>query len=84
MAYERSDGLAFLKKVVDSTKKVLDDLVIVYEGDRKGLLAGIFERRTDMVDSFPVNHKKSVVKIGSSDDRKRAVLRFKHLHIRCS
>ena len=84
MAYERSDGLALLNKVVDAIKKVLDDLVVIYEDDRKSFLAGIFERRTDMVDSFPVNHKKSVVKIGSSDDRKRAVLRFKHLHIRCS
>ena len=78
MAYERSDGLALLNKVVDSIKKVLDDLVVIYEDDRKSFLAGIFERRTDMVDSFPVNHKKSVVKIGSSDEGRTAIQTLAH------
>lgn len=84
MAYERSSGLVFLKKVVDSTKKVLDDLVIIYEGDRKGLLTSIFKRRADMVDTLVIYHQKSIMIVVGSYDMKLAILGLESSHIRRS
>lgn len=84
MAYERSDGLALLNKVVDSIKKVLDDLVVIYEDDRKSFLAGIFERRTDMLDKLVIYHQKSIMIVVGSYDMKLVILGLESSHIRRS
>lgn len=84
MAYERNSGLALLKKVVDSTKKVLDNLVVIYEDDRKSFLASIFERRADMVDKLVIYHQKSIMIVVGSYDMKLAILGLESSHIRRS
>lgn len=65
------DGsLSPLEKLIDSAKIITDNLIVIYEGNRKSFLAGIFERRANVVDGFIIYHQKPVmILIGFCDMR---------------